>query len=140
VGRPFPSWNRPILTEIYLCHACSYHEIEDENGRAGMEVSLGPGKPLGSWLRALGEQAASDGASMYVAWLNQRHVYPAEPCLTTSADFWHVRSRGGGLHPAGLNAGGGGSGESFLRVHWVAVPEALRARRVNRSPQRRCAP
>jgi hypothetical protein len=21
------SWNRPILTEIYLCHACSYHEI-----------------------------------------------------------------------------------------------------------------
>jgi hypothetical protein len=28
----------------------------------------------------------------------------------------------------------GGEGESFLlRVHWVAVPEALRARRVNRS-------
>jgi hypothetical protein len=24
---PFPSWNRSILTEIYLCHACSYHEI-----------------------------------------------------------------------------------------------------------------
>jgi len=23
------------LTEIYLCHACSYHEIEDGNGRAG---------------------------------------------------------------------------------------------------------
>jgi hypothetical protein len=32
VSRPFPSWNRPILTEIYLCHACSYHEIEDGNG------------------------------------------------------------------------------------------------------------
>eukprot|EP01047_Picozoa_sp_COSAG01_P077102 COSAG01_NODE_13766_length_1524_cov_1.944406_1_plen_78_part_00 len=28
--------------------------------------------------------------------------------------------------------GGGGGGESFLRVHWVAVPEAMRARRVNR--------
>jgi hypothetical protein len=28
--------------------------------------------------------------------------------------------------------GGGGGGESFLRVHWVAVPKALRARRVNR--------
>eukprot|EP01047_Picozoa_sp_COSAG01_P007290 COSAG01_NODE_275_length_19669_cov_8.676188_14_plen_300_part_00 len=26
----------------------------------------------------------------------------------------------------------GGGGESFLRVHWVAVPKALRARRVNR--------
>jgi hypothetical protein len=24
------------------------------------------------------------------------------------------------------------SGESFVRVHWVAVPEAVRARRVNR--------
>jgi arylsulfatase A-like enzyme len=27
VSRPFSSWNRPILAEIYLCHACSYHEI-----------------------------------------------------------------------------------------------------------------
>jgi hypothetical protein len=27
-----------------------------------------------------------------------------------------------------------GRGESFLRVHWVAVPKALRARRVNRRP------
>jgi hypothetical protein len=29
-------------------------------------------------------------------------------------------------------SGGGGGGESFLRVHWVAVPQVLRARRVNR--------
>jgi hypothetical protein len=27
VSRPFPSWNRSILTEIYLCHACSCREI-----------------------------------------------------------------------------------------------------------------
>eukprot|EP01047_Picozoa_sp_COSAG01_P050942 COSAG01_NODE_5200_length_4415_cov_3.887396_2_plen_104_part_00 len=27
---------------------------------------------------------------------------------------------------------GVGVGESFMRVHWVAVPKALRARRVNR--------
>jgi hypothetical protein len=32
VSRPFPSWNRSTLTEIYLCHACSDHEIEDGNG------------------------------------------------------------------------------------------------------------
>jgi hypothetical protein len=25
VSRAFPSWNRSMLTEIYLCHACSYH-------------------------------------------------------------------------------------------------------------------
>eukprot|EP01047_Picozoa_sp_COSAG01_P032831 COSAG01_NODE_2388_length_7779_cov_127.916384_13_plen_183_part_00 len=27
VSRPFPSWNRSILTEIFLCHACSCQEI-----------------------------------------------------------------------------------------------------------------
>eukprot|EP01047_Picozoa_sp_COSAG01_P021337 COSAG01_NODE_1235_length_11106_cov_3.058962_10_plen_496_part_00 len=27
VSRPFPSWNRFILTEIYLCHACSCQAI-----------------------------------------------------------------------------------------------------------------
>jgi hypothetical protein len=32
VSGPFPSWNRSILTAIYLCHACAYHEIEDGNG------------------------------------------------------------------------------------------------------------
>jgi hypothetical protein len=31
VSRPFPSRNRSILTEIYLCHACWYHAIEDGN-------------------------------------------------------------------------------------------------------------
>jgi hypothetical protein len=35
VSRAFSSWNRSILTEIYLCHACAYHEIEDGNARAG---------------------------------------------------------------------------------------------------------
>ena len=36
--------------------------------------------------------------------------------------------------PCGGGGGGGGrgGGESSLRVHWVAVPKALRARRVNR--------
>eukprot|EP01047_Picozoa_sp_COSAG01_P005432 COSAG01_NODE_185_length_22691_cov_53.142478_17_plen_60_part_00 len=24
-----------MLTEMYLCHACSYHEIEDGNARTG---------------------------------------------------------------------------------------------------------
>jgi hypothetical protein len=33
---PFPSWNRSILTEIYLCHACYYHETEDGNGAPGL--------------------------------------------------------------------------------------------------------
>jgi hypothetical protein len=28
VSRAFLSWNLSILTEIYLCHACSYHKIQ----------------------------------------------------------------------------------------------------------------
>jgi hypothetical protein len=35
VSPAFPSWNRSILTEIYLCHACSYQSIEDGNAWAG---------------------------------------------------------------------------------------------------------
>jgi hypothetical protein len=35
VSRAFPSWNRPISTEIYLCHACSDHELERRRRRAG---------------------------------------------------------------------------------------------------------
>jgi hypothetical protein len=35
VSRAFPSCTRSILTEIYLCHACSCHEIEDGNARSG---------------------------------------------------------------------------------------------------------
>jgi hypothetical protein len=30
-----PSCVRSILTEIYLCHACSCHEVEDGNARTG---------------------------------------------------------------------------------------------------------
>eukprot|EP01047_Picozoa_sp_COSAG01_P026883 COSAG01_NODE_1748_length_9329_cov_99.035861_11_plen_286_part_00 len=35
VSRAFPSWNRSILTEIHLCHACFHHEIENGNARTG---------------------------------------------------------------------------------------------------------
>jgi hypothetical protein len=35
VSRAFPSCTRSILTEIYLCRACSYHETEDGNARTG---------------------------------------------------------------------------------------------------------
>jgi hypothetical protein len=34
--RPFPSWNRSILTEIYLRHACSCHEIESRRFHFGI--------------------------------------------------------------------------------------------------------
>jgi WD40 repeat protein len=46
VSRAFPSCTRSILTEIYLCHACSCQEIEDGNARAGADAgALHPGQP-----------------------------------------------------------------------------------------------
>jgi hypothetical protein len=45
----------------------------------------------------------------------------------------HWRHRPAGLLGAGLLApSGSAEGESFLCVHWVAVPKAMRARRINR--------
>ena len=48
VSRPFPSWNRSISTEIYLCHACSCQEIlrVETAGQGGGAPPLG-GRPLG---------------------------------------------------------------------------------------------
>jgi hypothetical protein len=40
VSRAFPSWNRSILTDIYLCQACSDHAIEHGNARIGGRVGL----------------------------------------------------------------------------------------------------
>jgi hypothetical protein len=49
---------------------------------------------------------------------------------------------GGASAPHGRadDDGGGGGGESFTRLYWVAVPEAFRARRVNRRRRRRRRP
>jgi hypothetical protein len=54
------------------------------------------------------------------------HATAAERRPAPSAEALPVTDvEGGG------SGGGGGGGECFLRVPWVAVPEALRARRVN---------
>jgi 3'-phosphoadenosine 5'-phosphosulfate synthase len=42
VSRPFPSWNRSILTEIYLCHACSCQEILRTAETAGQAILRRP--------------------------------------------------------------------------------------------------
>jgi hypothetical protein len=44
VSQAFPSWTRSILTEIYLCHACSYHVLRTETpgqGRPGAAAAAG---------------------------------------------------------------------------------------------------
>eukprot|EP01049_Picozoa_sp_SAG25_P007205 SAG25_NODE_574_length_6809_cov_44.177943_7_plen_580_part_01 len=59
---------------------------------------------------------------------------PAKRFSHRSADR-SARTRTSSSRCAGLHRGAGWRGESFLRVHWVAVPKALRARRVNRQQQ-----
>jgi hypothetical protein len=54
VSRAFPSWNRSILTEIYLCHTCSYQEIEDEKR---------PGRTAHAPTIARGAWSSHDGVS-----------------------------------------------------------------------------
>jgi hypothetical protein len=53
VSRAYPSWSRSILTEIYLCHARSCHEIEDGNARTGPQPAhrRHPRRPPGLRLR-----------------------------------------------------------------------------------------
>jgi hypothetical protein len=46
------------LTEIYLCHACSYHEIEYGNSRAGYRYRVVAALPELQELDGVGVTAA----------------------------------------------------------------------------------
>jgi hypothetical protein len=65
VSRAFPSCNRSILTEIYLCHACSYQEIGDGNARTGGARPLrgggAPRRPRAHAVRGGGSRGAGAG-------------------------------------------------------------------------------
>jgi hypothetical protein len=72
VSRALLSSTRSILTEIYLCHACSCHKVKDGNARAG---GVGDG------------DRARRGRSQAEAW--------------TQSAVLGVRGRHGGAHTAG---------------------------------------
>jgi hypothetical protein len=68
VSRPFPSWNRSISTEIYLCHACSCQEIlrtETAGQVAGIAVASMPAMATANV--ATGSVVAASGARAQVA-------------------------------------------------------------------------
>jgi hypothetical protein len=68
VSRPFPSWNRSISTEIYLCHACSCQEIlrtETAGQVAGIAVASMPAMATANV--ATGSVVAASGARAHVA-------------------------------------------------------------------------
>jgi hypothetical protein len=84
VSRPFSSWNRSILTDIYLCHACSCQEIlRTETAGQGGGVSADAAASAlaflihpGTWL---GMIAAGATATMEV-WTPVR-LCIGSPCL-----------------------------------------------------------
>jgi hypothetical protein len=60
VSRPFPSWNRSILTEIYLCHACTRQEIL-RTETAGQEEGAGHGAHRRSlWVGGIPDKEVSE--------------------------------------------------------------------------------
>jgi hypothetical protein len=98
VRGPFPSWNRSILTEIYLCHACSYHEIEDGNGpdRELLGKTLS-GLALGG-MGVLGAVAAVSEWGLYVAWLSVYYLPPCPPAPASVCHHGTVSTRYSSLH------------------------------------------
>jgi hypothetical protein len=114
---------RSVLTEIYLrCRTCACQEVS----RIWERLDRGVRQRAQPRRADRGDPAAQDGPDAHKA-RGDRGGSPAAGCARPQ---WQ---RGSGGVP--LAAGGG---ESFVRVDWVAVPKASRARRANRG--RRGAP
>eukprot|EP01047_Picozoa_sp_COSAG01_P111992 COSAG01_NODE_40764_length_459_cov_67.063889_1_plen_121_part_10 len=63
----FPSCTRSILTEIYLCHACSCHAIEDGNAWTGIQATVDAfGATVGPLLFDKDERGVAEGALRWV--------------------------------------------------------------------------
>jgi hypothetical protein len=83
VSRAFPSCTRSILTEIYLCHACSCHEIKADNAWTGH-------RPHGALPRARAargqpqDTAGAAGGDMHIM-----HTY-FHPCARPVANLWPI--------------------------------------------------
>jgi hypothetical protein len=127
VSLGFPSCKRSILTEIYLCHVCSCHEIEDGNactglprlrpGEGGAQAVQVPGRarrvrplPAGGGLRVC-HGARGHGAAVL------RGLPVSAPCCVCVAPplprvcWWPCRVGGCGWDtPMGHEQYGGGRG------------------------------
>jgi hypothetical protein len=112
VSRAFPSAARSILTEIYLCHACSYHEVEDGNARTGTTAptraacsrarssTCSAGERWGARMHACTQRGGADivGETQSVMLMNSA---PAQKSVgrgrADTADLWWWAGRGGAM-------------------------------------------
>eukprot|EP01047_Picozoa_sp_COSAG01_P066673 COSAG01_NODE_9251_length_2504_cov_2.227027_4_plen_163_part_00 len=89
VSRPFPSWNRPILTEIYLCHACSCQEIlRVETARqAGLATGVwsGPADPRLAALTRVERSFTPCVIDYHALPAAGRYAYDVAGCCATAA-------------------------------------------------------
>jgi hypothetical protein len=134
-----------------LWHACSWRLARcDWELRLGSASAPVQNKLRGVWLSAWGQELAGVTVSP--------ELRPSRPAAVDAGqvvrpDHFVLAAAPGGTpaaaaenpledtpSPSGGGGGGGGEGESFAcltRVGWVAVPQAWRARRVNRWRRRR---
>eukprot|EP01047_Picozoa_sp_COSAG01_P035872 COSAG01_NODE_2774_length_7098_cov_13.905571_8_plen_271_part_00 len=94
VSRPFPSWDRSTLTEIYLCHACSCQEI----------------------LRTetAGQVGAKPGSLLTLTMEDGEEIEARLPAGVMAGDEFEVHVRGGA---GGLLIGGDGSAAEHAPEH-----------------------
>jgi hypothetical protein len=99
----------------------------------GMSATISNLGTLAEWLGAVSYDTAFRPVSL------RHHVVVGRRVLRLPSSGAAAAAEEQGGHGGGHGGGGGsgGGGESFLRVHWVAVPKILRARRVNRRRRRR---
>jgi hypothetical protein len=118
----------------------SADEDEEGGGGAAPRAAAGAMAALLALLRHQGQRHAAHWAALAVAAVRcltdpSAVALPAHLLLRALGGLGGGASDGGGAAAAaaGHEAEAGGHGESLLHcVHWVAVPEASRARRVNR--------
>jgi hypothetical protein len=129
VWRPSrPLW-RPFSTEIYLCNVCSCQGMLRRSGRAQARARCESARERTRRLLRQDGEGAQLGAEAAAALRRAEEAWAAHQ-FDRAAELY-------GTVSASMPEQAAAHGESFLHVHWVAVPEAMRARRINRRRWRR---
>ena len=105
MSRAFPSWNRSMLTEIYLCHACSCQEIlrTKRPGRGAVSIGMDAMRQSSAGLRWYPlihvERVHDSGTGTYRGRATQcgavRMAWQWRPAPEAAEQRWHAVARCG---------------------------------------------